>query len=111
MLFPEPLFEAGYIPKKQVCLCCGKAKANSVMYACINFRIVTYLCPDCSSNWNFYGYHIFKKIKTKNLLFSLIKYKLRHPINSPSWYSIYKQIRIFGEWGQNMRKFMKGRND
>jgi NAD-dependent SIR2 family protein deacetylase len=99
--FPEPLFEAIFYSKK-VCLVCGQTKASSVLRT--TDRELIPLCKSCSSEWNFYGYYILKKIKPKTLILNLIKFKILHPFHD-NVVSIYKSMKDIQEWAKKMKKF------
>lgn len=109
-LFPDTLFETYVFThgNKKVCLVCGSRKAKSVLRT-ITAEIFP-ICGDCSFNWNFYGYEIFKKIKPKQLLWNLIKFKLTHPFYD-GIISIYKNLNVIKEWSTKMKKWAKSRKE
>lgn len=106
-LFPEPLYET-YITKKKICLVCGSAKAVSVLRT--PSTEIFPLCEGCSTRWNFYGYEIFKKVKPKQLLWNLVKFKLLHPFYD-GYVSIYKNLKIIEAWSTKMKRWAKSRKE
>lgn len=100
---PEPLFESPLVGSR-LCLRCGKAHAKSLLYSSVNGMPVLPLCRDCVSDWNFYGYCILKSIHPKSLIFNLVKFKIFHPLNSPSAFSLYNDIKNLLRWSNKMRK-------
>lgn len=106
-LFPDPLFEAN-LERNKICLTCGKAKATSVLRT-VSAEIIP-ICKDCSTNWNFYGYDILRKIKPKELIWNLVKFKLSHPLTG-GWYSIYEQLKVMEVWSAKMKKWLKSRKE
>ncbi len=101
MDFPEPLFEALLYDKK-ICLVCGETKASTVLRTISNPLIP--LCKTCSVEWNFYGYSILKRIKPKELIINLIKFKILHPFYG-GFFSIYKDLDAIKAWSIKMKKF------
>ena len=61
-MFPEPLYESAPIQEDRLCLVCGSNPAHSVLRTPTKPDAIVPLCKDCSVDWNFYGYDIFKKI-------------------------------------------------
>lgn len=101
---PEPLFECHYMTKRHVCLRCGKKQAVSILYTPIDTRSVLPLCKDCVSDWRLYGYYAIKSIKTKSLIWNLIKFKLWHLFSNPSVFDIYTDIQNMLRWIRKMRQ-------
>jgi len=101
--FPEPLWEAWFYGNKP-CLACGRHKAVSVLRTTTT-EIVP-ICQQCSFNWNFYGYDALKKVKPKQLIFNLIKFKLFHPFCG-SIFTIYKDLKRMQAWATKMKRIMK----
>jgi hypothetical protein len=106
-LFPETLFETYSFTGNRVCLVCGSNKAESVLRS-IDRELVP-LCAACSRDWNFHGYNILKKIKPKQLLQSLLVYKLRHWFSAPSVMALCRSLRDLGDWSAKMKRFMRAR--
>ncbi len=109
-LFPEPLFESPYFAHgtRRICLVCGSAKAETTL------RTVTTeifpICGNCSFNWNFYSYDSLKKIKPKQLMWNLAKFKLLHPFyDNPI--TIYKSLKRIKRWSTKMAAYMKRRKN
>jgi hypothetical protein len=100
--FPEPLFECCYMAKRKLCLACGKKEAKTVLRN--TERDVCPLCEDCSTDWNFYGYGVLKRIKPLRLLWNICLFKLSHPWQ-PSLVTISGDIQSLKQWGEHMRKF------
>lgn len=109
-LFPEPLWETPCFmgSKKKICLVCGSAKATSVLRT--SSTEIFPICTGCSFNWNFYGYEIFKKIKPKKLIWSLIKFKLTHPFYD-GIISIYKNFKTIQAWSSKMKRYLKSKKE
>jgi hypothetical protein len=101
--FPEPLWEANFFDNKP-CLVCGNDKAVSVLRT-IETEIAP-ICKNCSCNWNFYGYNALKKVKPKQLIFNLIKFKLKHPFCGKI-FTIYKDLKKMQAWAAKMKRIMK----
>jgi hypothetical protein len=101
--FPEPLWEACFFGNKP-CLVCGRNKATSVLRT-TSVEIAP-ICKDCSFNWNFYGYDALKKVKPKQLIFNLLKFKLIHPFCG-SIFTIYKDLKRMQAWAAKMKRIMK----
>jgi hypothetical protein len=102
MKFPEPLFECCFMTKPKLCLACGEKEARSVLRN--TERDVCPLCDDCSTDWNFYGYSVLKRIKPLRLMRNICVFKLMHPWQ-PSFWTIWGDIQSFKLWGEHMRKF------
>ena len=100
---PEPLFESYYMPKRHVCLRCGKARATSLLYTPMGMRPVLPMCKDCATDWNWYGYYALKRIQPKSLIWNLIKFKFWHPFSRPSGFDLYRDIRNMLRWVRKMR--------
>ena len=64
------------------------------------------VCDDCRADWNFYGYLILKKVKPASLISGIVKYKVLHPFQEPSWRTIWRDVRGFQEWASKMKRFM-----
>jgi hypothetical protein len=108
MDFPDPLFESA-VDGKKLCLVCAKKPASaSLRTVC---RPVVPLCDDCRADWNFFGYLILKKIKPAKLISGIIKYKMTHPFQAPSWATLWRDVRAFQEWSAGMKKFLQSRRD
>ncbi len=108
-LFPETLYEANLHNTKKVCLVCGSGKAETILRTID--REVAPICKNCGSDWNFYGYEIFKKIKPKTLIQNILKYKVFNIFGSQSLWKTYKDIQIFQKWSIGMKKWLKGRKN
>jgi hypothetical protein len=104
MDFPEPLFES-HLHERKACLVCGARRAATVLRT--TGREIVPICPDCSTDWNFVGYAILKRIKPRRLLRSLALFKLSHPFQKPSWRTILRDLRVLQDWARNMRRWMK----
>jgi hypothetical protein len=105
--FPEPLYET-YICKKKVCLVCGSAKAKSVLRT--TTTEIFPICSGCSFGWNFYGYEILKKVKPKQLIWNLVKFKLMHPFYG-GLISIYKNLKTIEAWASKMKRYLKSKKE
>ena len=101
--FPEPLFES-FVEGKKLCLVCARKQASGALWT-VN-RPVVPLCDDCRADWNFYGYLILKRVKPARLVWGIVKYKLLHPFQEPSYATIWRDVSAFQEWATKMRKFM-----
>lgn len=101
--FPEPLFEVAYCCGNKVCLVCGSKKATSALRT--TTKEIFPLCKDCSFGWNFYSYHILTKIKPKNLILNLIKFKILHPFYG-NIIEIYRNLQVIQIWAKKMKKYM-----
>lgn len=99
--FPEPLFESWLIENK-VCLVCGTTKASSCLRTTSKFIIP--ICNFCSSEWNFHGYYILRRIKPKKLFWNIFKYKLS--CLRPSWFSVIKDISNLLNWSKKMKRYL-----
>ena len=104
MDFPEPLFES-HLHQRKVCLVCAKKYAKTVLRT-VEREIVP-VCADCASDWNFYGYHVLRRIKPGRLVGRLLAFKLRHPFQRPSWPTIWRDVVGLKEWAGKMRKWMR----
>jgi hypothetical protein len=100
--FPEPLFES-FVEGRRLCLACAKKPASGALWT-VN-RLVVPLCDACRADWNFYGYRILKRIKPAALISGIVKYKLLHPFQEPSWATIWRDVRGFHDWASKMKKF------
>jgi len=100
--FPEPLWETYYLTKPKICLACGQGKAESVLRN--GDKDVCPLCKKCAIVWNGHGYCLLKRIKPLKVLWNIYLYKLRHWW-TPSWVTIYQDIRSFYKWATYMKKF------
>lgn len=109
-LFPEPLFETYCFQggKKRICLVCGSGKSVSILRTTTTEMFP--LCEHCAFRWNFYGYEIFKKIKPKQLLWNIFKFKLRHPFYD-SIINIYKNLKVIQAWTAKMKRWAKSRKE
>jgi multisubunit Na+/H+ antiporter MnhE subunit len=101
--FPEPLFET-FVDGKRLCLVCAKEKAVKALWT-VDKSIVP-VCQNCSADWNFYGYQILQRIRPSRLVLGILRYKLLHPLQKPSWPTIRQDIRGFQEWVRKMKRFM-----
>jgi hypothetical protein len=101
--FPEPLFES-FVEGKRLCLVCAKKQASGALWTAT--RLVVPICDDCRADWNFYGYLILKRIKPARLILGIIKYKVLHLFQAPSYWTIWRDVRGFQQWASKMRKFM-----
>lgn len=108
--FPEPLYETYCFMggKKRVCLVCGRGKAVSILRT--TTTEIFPLCSGCSFGWNFYGYEIFKKVKPKQLLWNIVKFKFRHPFYD-GYISIYKNLKLIEAWAAKMKKYLKPKKE
>ena len=105
MEFPDILFASYFneTRKAKVCFVCGSAKAEC--YLRNMSRIIVPMCDTCTSDWNFHGYYILRRLKPNKLIWNIFKYKLTH--FSPSWYQIYQDLKAYAAWGKKMKKFAK----
>jgi hypothetical protein len=103
----DPLYETYYFPKPKICLVCGRDKAVSGLHSICRNRIIVPLCSNCSFNYNFHGISILNKIKPKELIYNLIKYKFFHWFSSPSLLEIYADLQEFKAWEIKMKRIMK----
>lgn len=104
MLDIEPLFES-WIEGKHLCLCCTKKLAVRALWT--GTRVIVPICEDCASEWNAYDYNILKRIKPLKLMLGIVKYKLFHPFQKPSFLATCRSARIFKEWGEKMARIKK----
>lgn len=105
MEFPDLLFESPLNDVKQAraCLVCGKCKAETFLRN--QERVIVPMCRTCGSDWNFHGYYILRRLKPKQLLWNLFKYKLTH--FRPSLYRLYRDVKGYAAWGKKMKRFAK----
>jgi hypothetical protein len=103
---PEPLYESSLLPTPKACLVCGRRRAQSALYA--GTRLVVPLCKDCAADWNAYGYDILKKVRPKQLVWRLAKYKAFHPFSRPGLAEIYRDVAAMAQWSKKMKAIMKG---
>lgn len=104
-MFPQPLYETSTGIEKKICLVCGKDKSYSVLRT--TSKTIVPLCRDCSTDWNWYGYGILKKINPKTLMRSILKYKLLHWFEVQSIIKCCHDLRDFKAWSQKQKKFLK----
>ena len=104
---PEPLYESFLLPSPKVCLVCGRQPANSALYS--GTRLVVPLCKQCAADWNVYGYDILKKVKPKQLVVQLTKYKAMHLWRRPGLIEIVRDVAAMVRWSKKMKIIaMKG---
>ena len=103
---PEPLYESFFLPSPKVCLVCGRRPANSALYSGV--RLVVPLCKECAADWNVHGYDILKKVKPKQLVVQLTKYKAMHLWRRPGLIEILKDVTAMARWSKKMKIIMKG---
>jgi hypothetical protein len=100
---PEPLYES-HLEEKKMCLVCAKNYASTALRT--TDRIVVPICGDCSTDWNFYGYHILKRIKPARLIRRLIVFKLLRLFRKPSLRTIIRDIKGLQTWAKKMKRWM-----
>jgi hypothetical protein len=105
-LTPEPLYESVLLPTPKVCLVCACRPAHSALYA--GTRLIVPLCKDCAADWNAYGYDTLKRVRPKELVWRLAKYKALHPFRRPGLAEIYKDVAAMAQWSKKMKAIMKG---
>lgn len=102
IVFPDPLYESFYNASGKFCFLCGK-KSHSCLYRKTTPLIP--LCKCCSSDWNFHGYEILKRIKIQKLLLFKLKYMLR----KPSFLSLIKNIHELRNWIKDVKTYKKSK--
>jgi hypothetical protein len=103
---PEPLYESFLLPTPKVCLVCACQPANSALYS--GTRLVVPLCKQCAAAWNVHGYDILKRMKPKQLVVQLTKYKAVHLFSRPGLIEILRDVAALAKWSKKMKIIMKG---
>jgi hypothetical protein len=103
---PEPLYESTLLPSPKVCLVCASERAESGLYS--GTRLIVPLCTGCSADWNFHRYDLLKRVRPKELLARLAKYKLLHLFSRPGPIELYKDVSELGRWAKKMKTIMSG---
>ena len=104
MDFPEPLYETTFLQSRRMCLVCARKHAESVLRT--TDREIVPLCKDCAADWNSYGYVILKRITAGRLIRRTVVFKLLHPFQQPSLWTIWHDIKALQAWAKKMRKWM-----
>jgi hypothetical protein len=104
-LMPEPLYESFLLPAPKVCLVCACRPANSALYA--GTHLVVPLCKECAADWNVHGYDILKRVRPKQLVLKLAKYKATHLFRRPGMIEIYRDVAAMAKWSAKMKAIMK----
>ena len=103
---PEPLYESFLLPSPKVCLVCASERAHSALYS--GTRLVVPLCKECAADWNFYGYDVLKRVRSKQLVWRLARYKLLHPFSRPGPIEISRDVKEMARWAKKMKTIMSG---
>ena len=90
---------------KKVCLVCGDAHATKILRT-TQAEIVP-MCDTCSTDWNFYGYRILKRVKPKELRGRVFKFKIKHFWTTQSFLACRRDGQRYAAWGKKMKKFFK----
>jgi len=102
---PEPLYESFLLPTPKVCLICACRPAISALYS--GTRLIVPLCKECAADWNAYGYDILKRVRPKQLVLRLAKYKAIHPLGRPGLIEICTDVAAMAKWSKKMKAIMK----
>jgi hypothetical protein len=70
-------------------------------------RLVVPLCTECAADWNVHGYDILKRVKPKQLVARLAKYKARHLFRRPSIVEVFRDVAGMAKWSAKMKTIMK----
>ena|ERR1700722_11309224 len=105
-LTPEPLYESSLLPTPKVCLVCACRPASSALYT--GTRLVVPLCKECAADWNAHGYDILKRVRPKQLVLRLARYKALHLFRRPGMIEILRDVAALAQWSKKMRAIMKG---
>ncbi len=103
---PEPLYESFLLSSPKVCLVCACRPAYSALYS--GTRLIVPLCVECAADWNAYGYDILKRVRPKQLVLRLAKYKALHLFGRPGLMEIYKDVAVMAQWSKKMKAILKG---
>ena len=79
--------------------------AHSALYA--GTRLIVPLCQECAADWNAYGYDILKRVRPKQLVWRLAKYKALHLFGRPTLKEIYRDVAAMAQWSKKMKAIMK----
>jgi hypothetical protein len=104
-MMPEPLYESFLLPSPKVCLVCACRPASSALYA--GTRLVVPLCKECAADWNGHGYDILKRVRPKQLVACLTKYKALHLFRRPGMIEIVQDVAAMAKWSAKMKTIMK----
>lgn len=105
-MVPEPLYESFLLPRPKVCLVCARRPASSGLYT--GTRLVVPLCKQCAADWNVHGYDILKRVRPKQLVVRLAKYKALHLFRRPGMIELIKDVKAMARWSVKMKTIMKG---
>ncbi len=105
-LTPEPLYESFLLPGPKLCLVCACRRATSALYS--GARLVVPLCNECAADWNVHGYDLLKRVRPKQLLLRLAKYKVLHLFSPPGMIEISKDAAAMAKWSKKMKSIMSG---
>jgi hypothetical protein len=103
---PEPLYESFLLPTPKVCLVCACRRASSALYS--DTRLVVPLCAECASDWNIHGYDVLKRVRPKQLLLRLVKYKVLHLFRPPGVLELSKDVAGMARWSKKMKAILSG---
>jgi hypothetical protein len=103
---PEPLYESFLLPVPKVCLVCAGRRANSALYS--GTRLIVPLCKECAVDWNIHGVDLLKRVRPKQLMLRLAKYKVFHLFGAPGMIEIARDVAEMARWSKKMKTIMSG---